>query len=249
MSREGPLWPVLDTADAERLGGKAMRLGQVLLLSLLLSCAIVESADSQTGSAEATPAISELVREVSRSAVGVISGPPIPAAEGASFGSGFVVDAENGMVLTAAHLIGDPHTISVLDNAGSVRHATIIALDESLDLALVRVDGRFESALSFASAAPQAGQEAFAVGRIVDGRTLCVGQGIVSAVVHSPMDALMLSFPLQRGMSGAPVVNARGEVIGIASAVASRASGALAPFGFAMPSATVQTWLSSTKRQ
>lgn len=59
----------------------------------------------------------------------------------------------------------------------------------------------------------------------------------------------MISFPLERGMSGAPVVNSRGEIIGIATVVASRSSGALAPFGFAMPAATLKTWLSTIERQ
>lgn len=222
-----------------------MRPGRALLFGLLLATAIAGSAQGQTGATQAT---SELVRGVSLSAVGVTSGTALPDAEGSSFGSGFVVDAENGIVLTAAHLIRDPHHISVLDSGGSVRQATIVALDERLNLALLRVDGSFQSALSFSSATPEVGQEAFAVGRIVDGRTLFVGQGIVSAVVHSPMDALMVSFPLERGMSGAPVVNSRGEVIGIATVVASRSSGALAPFGFAMPSATLQTWLSTAER-
>jgi S1-C subfamily serine protease len=62
------------------------------------------------------------------------------------------------------------------------------------------------------------------------------------------MDALMLSFPLERGMSGAPVVNASGEVIGIASVVASEQSGTLAPFGFAMPATTLRAWLLSVDR-
>lgn len=222
-----------------------MRIGRALLFGLLLGIATAGNAHGQT---DGPHAISDLVRGISLSAVGVTSGPAGPDAEEASFGSGFVVDAENGTVLTAAHLIRDAHNVSVLDG-GSVRRATVVAIDERLNLALLRVEGRFQTALSFASTAPEVGQEAFAVGRIVDGRTLFVGQGIVSAVVRLPMDALMVSFPLERGMSGAPVVNARGEVIGIATVVVSGSSGALAPFGFAMPSATLQTWLADVERE
>lgn len=226
-----------------------MRLRYALLFLLLLAFATSQQAEGQAAATQANPTL-QLVHDVSRSVVGVVSERPAQsAAEAELFGSGFVIDADGGVVLAAEHLIRDGDTISVIDDAGSVRRATIIASDEGFGLTLLRVEGGFDHALSFAPAAPQTGEEAFTVGRVVDGRILFVGRGIVSAVFPPPSATLVLSFPFQRGMSGAPVVNARGEVIGIAFVLHNRDSGALAPTGVAMQSVTVQSWLSTIERQ
>lgn len=227
-----------------------MRLRYALLFLLLLAFATPQQAMSQTAPTQANRSTVELVEEVSRSVVGIASERPTHGAtDAAKFGSGFVIDAEGGLVLTAEFNLRDGDNITVIDSAGTVRRAVIIASDEDFGLALLRVEGGFGHALSFASAAAQTGSEALAVGRVIDGRILFVGEGIVSVVFPPPDATLMLSFPYQRNMSGAPIVNANGEVIGIALVLHNRDTGALSPNGGAIASATLQFWLSTIERR
>ena len=155
-------------------------------------------------------------------------------------GSGFVIDP-GGLVVTAAHVVGNATRVVVSTQGGQEFQARVVGSDELTDLALLRVEARAPlPALSWGnSSAMRVGQWVLAAGNPF-GLGGTVTTGIVSArgrdIGSGPFDDfLQTDAPINPGNSGGPLFNLAGEVIGINTAIYSP-SGASAGIGFAVPS-------------
>jgi len=158
-----------------------------------------------------TQAISDLVQQVLPSLV-VVRGHRFGA------GSGIVWDA-NGLILTNNHVVGRRTPIVLLQIDGEYE-ARLLARDPDVDLALLSIEATGLTALKPASVSPRVGEMVFAFGHPW-GQRNTVTRGIVSARVSAQnrrgdqLPVIRSDAPLAPGNSGGPLVNARGEVVGI----------------------------------
>jgi S1-C subfamily serine protease len=165
-------------------------------------------------------------------------------------GSGFVVTPD-GYVMTNSHVVANARTIRVRTSAGEVAEGQVMGDDPATDLALVRVDA---SALAAppragqpgpqalylpidAARAPRVGQLAVAIGNPL-GFESTVSTGVVSALGRSLrgrtgrlIDGIIQhTAPLNPGSSGGPLLDGRGRVLGVNTAIIARSQG----IGFAI---------------
>ncbi|HSL42123.1 MAG TPA: trypsin-like peptidase domain-containing protein [Anaerolineales bacterium] len=158
-----------------------------------------------------TQMISDLVEQVLPSLV-VVRGRRYGA------GAGIIWDA-NGLILTNSHVVGRQTPIVVLQNDGE-HESRLIARDPNIDLALLSIDATGLTALKAAPVSPRVGEMVFAFGHPW-GQRNTVTRGIVSALVSAEnrrgdrLPVIRSDAPLAPGNSGGPLVNARGEVVGI----------------------------------
>jgi Do/DeqQ family serine protease len=163
-----------------------------------------------------------------------------------SLGSGVIV-AEDGVIVTNHHVIKNATKVRVVTADGREYQAEILLRDEKTDLAVLRIkDGDEEfPVLEFADSDNlEVGDLVLAIGNPFGvGQT--VTSGIVSAVARTDIGVNDLSFFIQTdaainpGNSGGALVNLRGDVIGINTAIFSRSGGSIG-LGFAIPSNMVR---------
>jgi serine protease Do len=159
-----------------------------------------------------------------------------------SLGSGFVVDAEKGIIVTNNHVIADADEIEVNFSDGSKLKATLAGTDTKTDIAVLKVDpkGKKLTAVKFGdSNKMRIGDWVMAVGNPFGlGGTVTVG--IVSArnrdINSGPYDDfIQTDAAINRGNSGGPLFNMEGEVVGINTAIISPSGGSIG-IGFSIPS-------------
>jgi serine protease Do len=175
-----------------------------------------------------------------------------------SIGSGFVIDAE-GYIITNAHVVNGAQRIQIALPAGNadgtlatalstrtrIIPAQIVGTSTELDLALLKVDGVKLPALPMATYSQlRQGEMVFAFGS-PNGLRNSLTHGLVSAVARqvdsdSPQIFVQTDTPINPGNSGGPLVNIRGEVVGVNTFIMSQ-SGGNEGLGFAIPSATART--------
>jgi serine protease Do len=155
-------------------------------------------------------------------------------------GSGFVISPD-GLVVTNAHVAGGADKITVLLDDGTELEGTLKGVDEKTDLALVRVDaGKPLPYVTFGdSSKVRVGETVIAVGNPF-GLGGTVTAGIVSAtgreIGSGPYDDfLQVDAPINRGNSGGPTFNLKGEVVGVNTAIFSPSGGSVG-IGFAISS-------------
>lgn len=134
-------------------------------------------------------------------------------------GSGFIL--RDGRIVTNAHVVQGAARADVFDAEGrllgTVRHAE--ALDAAVDLAVLPRIGTPRGTVQLARQAPPVGEEVVAIGA-PEGLTNTVSNGIVSAYRDVDGQRMMqITAPLSEGSSGGPVLNRRGEVVGVSVAV------------------------------
>jgi serine protease Do len=133
-------------------------------------------------------------------------------------GSGVVWDA-TGLILTNNHVVGR-HTPIVILQDDREYASRLIARDPDVDLALLSIDATGLTPLKPAPVPPRVGEMVFAFGHPW-GQRNTVTRGIVSALIHAhnrrgdKLPVIRSDTPLAPGNSGGPLVNARGEVVGI----------------------------------
>jgi serine protease Do len=175
-----------------------------------------------------------------------------------SVGSGFVIDAD-GYIMTNAHVVAGAQRVQVVlppeDADGTLATALspkmrifparITGLTTELDLAVLKVDGVKLRALPLATYKEvRQGETVFAFGS-PGGLRNTLTHGMVSAVARqidpdSPLIYIQTDAPINPGNSGGPLVNTRGEVVGVNTFIVSQ-SGGSEGLGFAIPSATART--------
>ena len=153
-------------------------------------------------------------------------------------GTGFIIDPD-GSILTNHHVIEGAERIMVTLSDGRALRARVVGADPDTDIALLKVnagDGRpFPVAPVGDSSAVRMGEWVCAIGNPL-GYEHSVTVGVVSFVGRKLFDASLDNYiqtdaAINLGNSGGPLINARGEVIGINSAISSRGSS----IGFAVP--------------
>ena len=158
-------------------------------------------------------------------------------------GSGFVID-KAGHILTNYHVLGDnPRRLEVTLSNRKKYQAEIVGLDKSHDLAVIQIKASDEltPAVLGDSRGLQVGQKVFAIGNPF-GLNGTMTRGIVSSIrsVREPEggaiidEAIQTDAPINPGNSGGPLLNSRGEVIGINTLILSPV-GQSAGIGFAIP--------------
>jgi serine protease Do len=159
-------------------------------------------------------------------------------------GSGFIISAD-GYVVTNNHVIQHAEEIEVVLHNGERYEATIKGRDPKTDLALLKVES--DESLPFVelgdSDSARVGEWVVAVGNPF-GLGGTVTAGILSArgrdINSGPFDDyLQIDAPINRGNSGGPLFNNRGQVIGVNSAIYSPTGGSVG-IGFAIPSNLVR---------
>jgi S1-C subfamily serine protease len=163
-------------------------------------------------------------------------------------GSGFVID-EEGHVVTNQHVVDDAQSLNVTMRDGSRYTATVVGSDPSTDLAVIKVNAPASKLTPLElgdSSAVRVGDAVIAIGSPfgLDGT---VTTGIVSALsreVEAPNnfaidDTIQTDAAINHGNSGGPLLNTRGEVIGVNAQIRSE-SGGNDGVGFAIPSNTVK---------
>lgn len=165
-----------------------------------------------------------------------------------SLGSGVIVTKE-GHIITNNHVVDQVDEIEVVLSDGATRKARLIGSDKELDLAVLKVDEPGVKPLKLGdSDAVQAGDFVLAVGNPF-GFEETVTDGIISSKgrpnrVDGFGDYLQTDAAINPGNSGGPLINLRGEVVGINTAIISRSGGSQG-IGFAIPSNTVRMALES----
>ena len=157
-----------------------------------------------------------------------------------SLGSGVIVDAENGYVLTNNHVIARADEIYVGLKDGRSLEATLIGTDPDTDLAVIQVPAEKLTALQLAdSDLLEVGDFVVAVGNPF-GLGQTVTSGIVSALGRTGLRGLEYQNFIQTdasinpGNSGGALINLRGELVGINSAIFTPSGGNVG-IGFAIP--------------
>lgn len=169
-------------------------------------------------------------------------GSPNPPGSGfSSLGSGFLIDP-SGLIVTNDHVIANAARINVTLSDGTTLEARIIGRDPVTDLALLKVDAKKPlPAASWGDSTKVAvGDWVLAIGNPF-GLGGTVTAGIISATARdirsSPYDDfLQTDASINRGNSGGPMFNLKGQVIGINTAILSPSGGSIG-IGFAIPSA------------
>lgn len=158
-----------------------------------------------------------------------------------ALGSGFIVD--DGRVVTNAHVVQNAEYVEAYDSEGrllgTADHA--VSISPRTDIAVLPPVPNRPGTLRLAEAEPDVGESVLVIGA-PQGLTHTVSNGIISA--HREVDGtrlLQLTAPISSGSSGGPVLNARGEVIGVS--VFQLAEGQ--NLNFAVPAGAVRAVLGS----
>jgi serine protease Do len=165
-----------------------------------------------------------------------------------SLGSGVIVSNE-GHIITNNHVIEQVDQIEVMLSDGRAKKARLVGADAMVDLAVLKIDEPNLKPLKFGdSDSVQAGDFVVAIGNPF-GFEETVTDGIISSKgrpnrVDGFGDYLQTNAAINPGNSGGPLVNLRGEIIGINTAIISRSGGSQG-IGFAIPSNTVRSALES----
>jgi serine protease Do len=160
-----------------------------------------------------------------------------------SSGSGFLV-SRDGYILTNNHVVDGAHRVRVAMQDRRVYEAKIVGTDPTTDVAVLKIEGKDFTALAFGDDEQvRIGEWVLAIGNPL-GLDFTVTAGIVSAKgralpglnpeEYAITDFIQTDAAINPGNSGGPLVNSRGEVIGINSAIASQ-TGLFAGYGFAIP--------------
>jgi S1-C subfamily serine protease len=223
------------TTDGRRgLSDNAFQVGQV---------GIVKASDTEL-------TLPDLFQNVEKSVVQITDSNEINLFE-SRLGSGFVYD-DNGHIITNHHVVsGGGNRLDVTFQDGSVYRASLIGSDPSADIAVLYVKEVSREKLLPLSLADSSkvrvGEHVAAIGNPF-GLSGSMSTGIVSGVGRqipaqeddsfTIPDIIQTDAPINPGNSGGPLLNMRGEVIGINSAIFST-TGQFAGVGFAIPSNTI----------
>ncbi len=171
--------------------------------------------------------------------------------KGVALGSGFFVSAD-GYVVTNNHVVENAVSVSIAMDDGHVLDAHVVGADAKTDLALLKVDrpGDYPY-VALARETPRVGDWVLAIGNPF-GLGGSVTAGIVSAngrdLGAGPYDDfLQIDAPINKGNSGGPTFNLKGEVVGVNTMIFSPSGGSVG-LAFAIPARTVASVVESLER-
>ena len=160
-------------------------------------------------------------------------------------GSGVIVDAAKGLIITNNHVVEDADEITVTLEDKRELEAELVGSDPKTDIAVIKIPAKNLRALQFAQSSDvKVGDYVIAVGNPF-GLSHSVTSGIISALGRdrgagdSYQDFIQTDASINPGNSGGALVNSKGELIGINAAIVTR-SGGNNGIGFAVPTRIVQ---------
>ena len=166
-------------------------------------------------------------------------------------GSGFILN-KDGLILTNAHVIDNAQRVEVTLSDKRQFKAAVVTVDKGHDLALLKIDAPnlVPATLAETSTGLTVGQRVYAIGNPF-GLSGTMTRGIISVIrsVRSPAsgslidDAIQTDASVNPGNSGGPLLNSRGEVIGITTMIASNGADQSSGIGFAIPINTAKAVL------
>jgi serine protease Do len=166
-----------------------------------------------------------------------------------SLGSGVIV-SEDGYIVTNNHVIEKAQEIKVLLSNKKDYKAKLIGADPKTDIAVIKIDAKGLTALPWGDSNKlKVGEIVFAIGNPF-GLNQTVTMGIIGAVGRANVgiadyeDFIQTDAAINPGNSGGALINARGELIGINTAILSR-TGGYQGIGFAVPSSMAQQVMES----
>ena len=158
-----------------------------------------------------------------------------------SAGSGVIVDADNGYVLTNTHVLRGADEVEITLKNGRGLKAELVGADKQTDLAVLQVDGDNLTELELADSSQlKVGDFVVAIGNPF-GLGQTVTSGIVSALGRTGLgktryeNFIQTDASINPGNSGGALVNLRGELVGINTAILSPGGGGNVGIGFAIP--------------
>ncbi len=157
--------------------------------------------------------------------------------------SGVIIDAQKGYVVTNAHAVHDANTIIVTLNNKRQYIAHLIGVDRATDLAVLKIPSKHLKALPFSKNKIDIGQSIVAIGNPF-GLSQSVTSGIVSALhrqigIEGLENFIQIDASINPGNSGGALINERGELVGINTAILSPSKGNVG-IGFAIPLSIVE---------
>lgn len=172
---------------------------------------------------------------------------------GVSFGSGVIIDRQ-GYIVTNHHVIEGQTRLKVIFSDGTERDAQLVGADPTTDLAVLKVEGEVPGIAPFGDSSKlEPGQGVVAIGSALGEFTNTITTGIISGLQRDlPEESgktleglIQTDTAINPGNSGGPLLNLRGEVIGINTAVIRRSgsgtnSSVAEGLGFAVPSNTAK---------
>ncbi|MBM3665006.1 MAG: trypsin-like serine protease, partial [Actinobacteria bacterium] len=202
---------------------------------------VAEDAAQRSGN---TLSVQEIVRRESPAVVLIEA----KSESDGGLGSGFLIDRD-GHILTNAHVVGGSEDISVTFSDGTEEEASILGLDKSTDLAVLKIGSVPKGVQPVplgSSSGLVVGQEVVAIGNPY-GLERTATTGIVSALertIESPngftiQNTIQTDAAINQGNSGGPLFDRAGRVIGMNSQIASRDGGNVG-LGFAVPIDTIK---------
>ena len=164
-------------------------------------------------------------------------------------GSGLILDKQ-GLILTNNHVIDNAQRVEVTLSDKHKYKATVLTVDKNHDLALLKIDApNLVPATLSDSRNLAVGQRVYAIGNPF-GLSGTMTRGIISAIrsIRGPQgnpieDAIQTDASVNPGNSGGPLLNSRGEVIGITTMIASNGADQSSGIGFAIPINTAKAVL------
>ena len=174
--------------------------------------------------------------------------------DSASAGTGIII-SENGYILTNKHVIEKSSEILVVTNNGdSYENVRVVIVDPMSDIAILKISNAkgLKAAELGDSKKINIGQQVIAIGNALGEYDGTVTSGIISGIGRTveassedgSSDMIQTDAAINSGNSGGPLVNAQGQVIGINTAVASKAQS----IGFAIPISSVKGILKSISK-
>jgi 2-alkenal reductase len=211
-----------------------------------------------------TPSIADVVSQVVPAVVTVVNRHSSDLRFGTTLdtrilGSGIVIDGR-GYIVTNYHVVKEAGELTVILTTGEALPASLVAADESQDLALLRVEnGEMPIARWGDSRWVRPGEWVVAIGSALGDFPNSVTVGVVSGIDRAlEMDdgvviqgLIQTDAAINKGNSGGPLVNLDGEIIGINTFIIreGRSSGVAEGIGFAIPSAPArdlaESWIAS----
>ena len=164
-------------------------------------------------------------------------------------GSGFIL-TKDGLILTNNHVIGNAQRVEASLSDKKKYKAKVLARDPNHDLALIKIEAPNLTPVTLSdSRSLVVGQRVYAIGNPF-GLNGTMTRGIISAIrsVRSPNgapieDAIQTDAAVNPGNSGGPLLNSRGDVIGITTMIASNGADQSSGIGFAIPINTARAIL------
>ena len=206
-----------------------------------LSATLSELSSTSNSSTSSSNDVTLIYERVKGSVVLIKSTLP----QGTATGSGFVYDAE-GRIVTNNHVIEGANSITVTFINGTIVPATVVGTDPYSDIAVIDVDAPASLLVPLKlgdSSALKVGEAVLAIGNpygladtLTAGIISALGREMDSSSGYPIVDVIQTDAAINPGNSGGPLLNMKGEVIGINTAIAASTSTGI---GFAVPSDTI----------